>query len=71
MDLTMIIIFTVQKVSLFVAFLVLASLGVQSEYKKTRTRITPNTDTIHVVFIIKELAKEFKKQFTCLGENTE
>ena len=22
-------------------------------------------------FIIKELAKEFKKQFTCLGENTE
>ena len=22
-------------------------------------------------FIIKELAKKFKKQFTCLGENTE
>ena len=22
-------------------------------------------------FIIKELAEEFKKQFTCLGENTE
>ena len=24
-----------------------------------------------IVFIIKGLAEEFKKQFTCLGENTE
>ena len=26
---------------------------------------------LHMTFIIKELAKEFKGEFECLGENTE
>ena len=30
-----------------------------------------NESNYYYHFIIKELAKEFKKQFTCLGENTE
>ena len=30
-----------------------------------------NESNYNYHFIIKELAKKFKKQFTCLGENTE
>ena len=30
-----------------------------------------NVSNFNYYFIIKELAEEFKKQFTCLGENTE
>ena len=34
-------------------------------------RVFHNGSNYDYHFIIKELAEEFKKQFTCLGENTE
>ena len=33
--------------------------------------VFPNESNYDYHFIIKELAEDFKKQFTCLGENTE
>ena len=39
--------------------------------KKTASLNFQNGSNYNYHFIIKELAGEFKKQFTCLGENTE
>ena len=39
--------------------------------KKTASLNFQNGSNYNYHFIIKELAEEFKKQFTCLGENTE
>ena len=38
---------------------------------KTSPIVSHNGTNYDYHFIIKELAKEFKKQFICLGENTE
>ena len=38
---------------------------------KTIFIVSHNESNYDYYFIIKELAEEFKKQFTCLGENTE
>ena len=40
-------------------------------YLKKITIFFHNESNYDYNFIIKELAEEFKKQFTCLGENTE
>ena len=49
--------------------------AVHSMCKKNPIAIVPivfhNGSNNDYHFIIKELAEEFKKQFTCLGENTE
>ena len=75
MDITMLIIFTAQKMKFSIKDLfsnkcdqIRSFLWIWSHLLK---KSLMENFTFCAVFIVKKLTEEFKKQFTCLGENTE